>query len=135
MVTEFSLMDKYLKEEGSILLNGVQALVRLPIEQMRMDQKAGLRTGVYISGYQGSPLGELDKQLKGIERELHRHNIIWQAGINEDIAATAVYGSQMLHMFPHAQTEGVVGIWYGKTPGLDRSGDAFRHGAFLGVLL
>ncbi len=133
MADHFSLMDKYLKEEGQVLLNGVQALVRLPLEQMRSDHKAGLRTGMYISGYQGSPLGELDKHLKGIEKELIRHNIIWQAGINEDVAATAVYGSQMLHMFPHAKTEAVVGMWYGKTPGLDRSSDAFRHGTFMGA--
>jgi indolepyruvate ferredoxin oxidoreductase len=115
------------------LLTGVQALVRLPIDQHRRDTAAGLRIGTYISGYQGSPLGELDKQMRLAGQHLKEHDIVFQAGINEDIAATAIYGSQMLDAFPHARFDGVVGIWYGKAPGVDRTGDAFRHAQYIGT--
>ncbi len=119
--------------EGQIAITGVQALVRLPIDQHRRDSAAGLRVGTYITGYQGSPLGELDKQIRMAGHLLPEHDIVWRPGINEDIAATAIYGSQLLEHFPHQRFAGVNGIWYGKSPGVDRTGDAFRHGNFIGT--
>jgi indolepyruvate ferredoxin oxidoreductase len=129
----FSLDDKYTLTEGQVLLTGVQALVRLPLDQHRADQAQGLRTGTYITGYQGSPLGELDKQMRLAGKHLKDHHVVFQPGINEDIAATAVYGSQFLESFPHANYDGIIGIWYGKAPGVDRTGDAFRHAQFIGT--
>jgi indolepyruvate ferredoxin oxidoreductase len=129
----FSLDDRYLLHEGRVLLTGIQALVRLPMDQHRRDRAAGLRTGTFITGYQGSPLGELDKQLRLAGRQLQEHHIVFQPGINEDVAATAIYGSQLLEKFPHPDYDGVVGIWYGKAPGVDRTGDAFRHGQYIGT--
>ena len=118
----FNLDDRYTTPEGRVLLTGIQALVRLPMDQHRRDRAAGIRTGTYISGYQGSPLGELDKQLRLASAQLREHDIVFQAGINEDVAATAIYGSQLLEQFPHARFDPVVGIWYGKAPGVDRTG-------------
>jgi len=129
----FSLDDKYTLTEGKVLLTGVQALVRLPLDQCRADRTAGLRTGTYITGYQGSPLGELDKHMRLAGRHLKEHNVVFQPGINEDVAATAIYGTQFLESFPHANFDGIVGIWYGKAPGVDRTGDAFRHAQFIGT--
>lgn len=129
----YSLDDKYLLDSGRVAMTGIQALVRLPIVQSRLDLKAGYKVGTFITGYQGSPLGEYDKQLARTERILSEHNVIWQPGINEEVAATALYGAQLLGTFPHENYDGVVSIWYGKTPGVDRTGDAFRHGNFLGT--
>ncbi|HUJ75194.1 MAG TPA: indolepyruvate ferredoxin oxidoreductase family protein [bacterium] len=133
MAGKFTLDDKYTALEGRVLLTGIQALVRLPMDQHRRDLAAGLRTGTYISGYQGSPLGELDKQMRLAGKHLKDHEIVFQAGINEDVAATAIYGSQFLESFPHSRYDGIVGIWYGKAPGVDRTGDAFRHAQFIGT--
>jgi len=129
----FSLDDKYTRREGQIAITGVQALVRLPIDQHKRDRDAGLRVGTFISGYQGSPLGELDKHIRMAGHLLPEHDIVWQPGINEDIAATAIYGSQLLEQFPHERFHGVNGIWYGKAPGVDRTGDAFRHAQYIGT--
>jgi indolepyruvate ferredoxin oxidoreductase len=133
MARTFSLDDKYTLTEGQVLLTGVQALVRLPLDQHRRDLSTGLRTGTYVTGYQGSPLGELDKQMRLAGKHLKEHHVVFQAGINEDVAATAIYGSQFLESFPHANYDGIVGIWYGKAPGVDRTGDAFRHAQFIGT--
>ncbi|MBL4930078.1 indolepyruvate ferredoxin oxidoreductase family protein [Fuscibacter oryzae] len=122
-----SLDDKYVAESGSVFLTGTQALVRLPMIQMRRDRAAGLNTAGFISGYRGSPLGGYDQQLVKARRFLDRHDVVFQPGLNEDLAATAVWGSQQLHLSPGARKEGVVGIWYGKGPGVDRSGDVFKH--------
>ncbi|HEX9843508.1 MAG TPA: hypothetical protein VGC20_12195, partial [bacterium] len=129
----FSLDDKYTRTEGRIALNGIQALVRLPLDQARRDRAAGLRIGTYVTGYQGSPLGELDKQMRMAGRILDEHDVHFEPGINEDMAATAIYGSQFLDLFPHGRYDGVLGIWYGKAPGLDRSGDILRHAQFAGT--
>jgi indolepyruvate ferredoxin oxidoreductase len=129
----YSLDDKYTREEGIVFLNGIQALVRLPMEQVRRDRRAGLRTGVFISGYEGSPLGGYDLALQRVERLLHEHNIYFVPGVNEEIAATSVMGSQIHQLFPRPKFDGVVGIWYGKGPGVDRSGDALRHANFAGT--
>jgi indolepyruvate ferredoxin oxidoreductase len=129
----FSLMDKYLQEEGQIYLSGIQALVRLPIEQHRADQRAGLRTATLITGYRGSPLGGLDLTLERLPDLLKEYHIHFVSSVNEDLAATAVFGSQMVGLFPGAKYDGVLGIWYGKAPGVDRSGDAFKHANFAGI--
>ena len=133
MAGTFTLDDKYTLTEGKVLLTGIQALVRLPLDQHRADQAAGLRTGTFISGYQGSPLGELDKQMRLAGKHLKEHQVVFEPGINEDVAATAIYGTQFLESFPHANYDGIVGIWYGKAPGVDRTGDAFRHAQFIGT--
>ena len=133
MSEPFSLEDKYERRSGRIALTGLQALVRLPLEQCRIDRAAGLRVGTFICGYQGSPLGEYDKQLGRAARLLGEHDVYWQPGINEEVAATALYGAQLLDHFPHARFDGVTSLWYGKSPGVDRTGDAFRHGNFMGT--
>ncbi|MBM3533103.1 MAG: indolepyruvate ferredoxin oxidoreductase family protein [Alphaproteobacteria bacterium] len=126
-LAKVSLDDKYELDRGRVYLTGVQALVRLPIMQRQRDAKAGLNTGCFISGYRGSPLGGFDQQLWQAKRFLKRNNIQFQPGVNEDMAATAVWGSQQVNMFKGATVDGVFGIWYGKGPGVDRSGDVFKH--------
>ena len=123
----FDLNDKYTLTTGSIYLSGIQALTRLSLMQKQRDVADGLHTGGFISGYRGSPLGTLDKALWSIEALLTQNDIQFQAGINEDLAATAVWGSQQLNLFPGADYDGVFGLWYGKGPGVDRSGDVFKH--------
>ncbi|MBB3060371.1 indolepyruvate ferredoxin oxidoreductase family protein [Microbulbifer rhizosphaerae] len=126
-VRQISLDDRYTTLKGRVLLSGIQALVRLPIDQMRMDRVRGLNTATFISGYRGSPLGGYDQQLSRAQQLLLQHNIRFVPGVNEELAATAVWGSQQVGLFDGAEVDGVCGIWYGKTPGVDRSGDAFRH--------
>jgi len=128
-----SLDDRYELEQGHIYLNGIQALVRMPIEQARRDKLAGLRTGTFISGYPGSPLGGYDLMLQRSRKILDRYGIIHRPGENEELAATTLIGTQLLDRYPHSRYDGVTGIWYGKGPGLDRSGDALRHGNFGGT--
>src|ERR1700732_5011665 len=122
-----TLDDKYTLPSGRIYLSGVQALVRLPMLQHQRDQAAGLNTGGCISGYRGSPLGVYDNALWQARRFLQQHNIQFQPGINEDLAATAVWGSQQVNLFPQATVAGVFALWYGKGPGVDRSTDALKH--------
>ena len=122
-----ALDDKYALESGRVFLTGTQALVRLPMLQRRRDDDAGRKTGVFVSGYRGSPLGGYDKALWQARAFLARHDIHFQPGVNEDLAATAVWGSQQLGMVGPTRYDGVVGIWYGKGPGVDRCGDAIRH--------
>jgi indolepyruvate ferredoxin oxidoreductase len=122
-----TLDDKYTAEAGAVYLTGTQALVRLPMTQMRRDRAEELNTGAFISGYRGSPLGGYDQQLVKAKKFLDRHDIVFQPGLNEDLAATAVWGSQQLHLSPGARKDGLLGIWYGKGPGVDRSGDVFKH--------
>lgn len=130
---EFSFNDKYLKPEGRIILSGLQALVRIPLDQHRADQRAGLNTATFISGYRGSPVAGYDMLLEGMRPILDEHNIVFMPGVNEDLAATAVFGSQIANTFPQPKYDGVLGIWYGKSPGVDRSGDIFKHANFTGV--
>ena len=129
----FSLDAKYRQEEGTILLSGIQALVRLPLDQHRADRRRGLNTATLISGYRGSPLGGLDVTVERNQRLLREHQVVFISGVNEDLGATAVFGSQLTHLFPKPRYDGVLGMWYGKAPGVDRSGDVFKHANFAGV--
>src|SRR5260370_7891316 len=121
------LSDKFTLESGRLYLTGIQALVRLPIDQMRRDRQAGLKTGTFISGYEGSPLGGYDMALARSGKLLSEYNIHFHPGVNEDLAATAVMGSQIYEVIGKSKVEGVLGIWYGKGPGVDRSGHIFPH--------
>ncbi len=122
-----TLDDKYTRTTGRVFLTGTQALIRLPMLQRERDLAAGLNTAGFISGYRGSPLGGLDQGLWKAKKHLAEHHITFQPGVNEDLAATAVWGSQQVGLFPGAQYDGVFGMWYGKGPGVDRCGDVFRH--------
>ncbi|MDQ2089094.1 indolepyruvate ferredoxin oxidoreductase family protein [Marimonas arenosa] len=130
---EMTLEDRLSQEEGWVYMTGMQALVRLPIQQRKRDEAAGLSTGGYISGYRGSPVGTYDMNLWQAEAELKAHNVHFQPGVNEDLAATATWGSQMVGLFPGARVEGVFSIWYGKAPGMDRSMDPLRHANLAGT--
>ena len=136
-----SLDDKYLAQTGRIYLSGIQALVRLPLVQRLRDQAAGLNTGGFISGYRGSPLGGLDKAYWGAQKHLDAHHVRFVPGINEELAATSVWGSQQLHLLGESDYDGVFALWYAKGPGVDRSVDALKHmnhagtAKFGGVLL
>jgi indolepyruvate ferredoxin oxidoreductase len=129
----FTLESKYTQEEGRIYLTGIQALVRLPMDQHRADRRRGLRTATFISGYRGSPLGGFDMELERNRRLLQEHHIVHSPGLNEELAATAVMGSQQVGFYPGAKYDGVLGMWYGKGPGVDRTGDAFKHANFAGT--
>ena len=131
--SEAALEDRWSAPEGWFYMTGMQALVRLPIQQRLRDAAAGLNTGGYISGYRGSPMGRYDIELWRAGAILAQHNIVFRPGLNEDLAATAIWGAQYLTSFPGATVDGVFGIWYGKGPGVDRSGDALRHANFTGA--
>jgi indolepyruvate ferredoxin oxidoreductase len=128
-----SLDDKYTLERGPVFLSGVQAIVRLALDQRRRDARAGLATGGFISGYRGSPLGGVDSALWQVEALLKANNIHFEPGLNEELAATAVAGTQQIAAIGRGKFTGVFGIWYGKNPGLDRSGDAIKHGNAVGA--
>jgi indolepyruvate ferredoxin oxidoreductase len=128
-----SLDDKYQAETGQVLLSGIEALVRLPLDQIRRDRDDGLNTAGFISGYRGSPLSGYDQRLIKAKTLLYAHNVRFQPGVNEDLAATAVWGSQQVCLHPGAKTEGVFGVWYGKAPGVDRTGDVFKHANMSGT--
>src|SRR5919197_556542 len=130
---ELTLADKYVVGEGRILLTGIQALVRLPMDQHRADRRRGLHTATFISGYQGSPLGGLDKEIQRRRELCERHHVFHMPGLNEELGATSAWGSQLAEQLPGARYDGVLGIWYGKAPGLDRAMDSLRHGNFVGV--
>ena len=127
MTMTVRLDDKYTATDGRVFMSGTQALVRLPMVQMRRDTAAGLNTGAFISGYRGSPIGGYDQQLVRAQKFLAEHDIKFQPGVNEELAATSVWGSQQLALSPGARKDGLVGIWYGKGPGVDRCGDVFKH--------
>ncbi|MFM7785537.1 MAG: indolepyruvate ferredoxin oxidoreductase family protein, partial [Gammaproteobacteria bacterium] len=129
---EFSLDDKYSAETGRVYLSGVQALVRLPLVQRRRDLAAGLNTAGFISGYRGSPLGVYDLALWKASAFLDSHHVRFRPGVNEDLAATAVWGSQQVKEIGESPYDGVFAMWYGKGPGVDRSGDPLKHGSYAG---
>jgi len=124
----YQLEDRYLRTKGRVQMTGIQALVRLPMLQRELDRKQGLNTAGFISGYRGSPLGAYDQELWRAERFLKEQNVQFLPAINEDMAATAVLGTQQVENEPTRQVDGVFSIWYGKGPGVDRSGDALKHG-------
>lgn len=133
MLADVSIEDRYSLESGRVFLSGVQALVRLPLMQRQRDVAAGLNTAGFISGYRGSPLGGYDLSLWRAKKFLDLGHIHFQPGLNEDLAATAVWGSQQLGFIPGAKYDGVFAIWYGKGPGVDRSGDPLKHGNLAGA--
>ncbi|GAA2205514.1 indolepyruvate ferredoxin oxidoreductase family protein [Nonomuraea monospora] len=122
-----SLDDKYTALDGRVLISGIQALVRLTLEQRRLDEARGLDTRAYVTGYQGSPLGGVDLEMGRAKRFLDEAGVVFRAGLNEELAATAVAGTQLLEQVPGRRHDGVTGFWYGKNPGLDRAADAIRH--------
>ncbi|TWE09669.1 indolepyruvate ferredoxin oxidoreductase [Pseudomonas sp. AG1028] len=132
-LAEIRLDDKYRLATGHLYLTGTQALTRLPMLQKQRDTAAGLNTACFISGYRGSPLGGLDKSLWEAREFLQQNAIHFQPGVNEELGATAVWGSQQTNLFPGARYDGVFAMWYGKGPGVDRSGDVFKHGNSAGV--
>jgi indolepyruvate ferredoxin oxidoreductase len=133
VVREISLDDRYDLDEGVAFMSGVQALARVPLSQRRTDDRHGRRTSAFISGYPGSPLAGFDRELIRIRSRLAERGIVHRPGLNEDVAATSVWGSQLAAGIPGARFEGVLGMWYAKAPGLDRSGDAMRHANYSGA--
>jgi indolepyruvate ferredoxin oxidoreductase len=127
------LDDKYTLTQGRIFITGTQALVRLSMTQRQRDQQEGHHTAGYISGYRGSPLGGLDDQLGKAKKYLEQHHTLFVPGINEDLAATTIWGAQQAHLSGEGKYDGVFGMWYGKGPGVDRTGDAFRHANLAGT--
>ncbi|HEX4480240.1 MAG TPA: indolepyruvate ferredoxin oxidoreductase family protein [Rudaea sp.] len=130
---DYTLEHKYTRAEGRVYLSGVQALVRLPLMQQMRDRAAGINTAGFISGYRGSPLGGFDLELWKAKKHLQASAIEFQPGLNEDLGATMVWGTQQANLFPGAKYDGVFAMWYGKGPGVDRSGDVFKHGNAAGT--
>ncbi|HMM65542.1 MAG TPA: indolepyruvate ferredoxin oxidoreductase family protein [Dokdonella sp.] len=131
--TDYTLDHKYTRREGRIYLSGVQALVRLPLMQQMRDRAAGINAAGFISGYRGSPLGGFDLELWKAKKHLKSSNIEFIPGLNEDLGATMVWGTQQANLFEGAKYDGVFSMWYGKGPGVDRCGDVFKHGNAAGT--
>ncbi|NUT90978.1 MAG: indolepyruvate ferredoxin oxidoreductase family protein [Saccharothrix sp.] len=129
----FTLEDRYLREDGIVHLTGVQALVRVLFDRVRHDRNSGLDTAVFVSGYEGSPLAGYDLELARRSTLLDKHNVVHRPGLNEELGATAVMGSQLTATLPGRRYDGVTGFWYGKAPGLDRATDALRHAVMAGT--
>ena len=129
----YELADRYARDAGRVYLTGVQALVRLPLMQRWCDEAAGLNTAGFISGYRGSPLGTYDMALWQAKDLLDENRVRFEPGVNEDLAATAVWGSQQSVLQPGPRFDGVFGIWYGKGPGVDRSCDPIKHANYMGT--
>ncbi|MBO6824892.1 MAG: indolepyruvate ferredoxin oxidoreductase family protein [Sneathiella sp.] len=127
-IREYELKDRYVQKSGRVFLTGTQALVRIPLMQKERDKAAGLKTAGFISGYRGSPLATLDKELWSVKDTLKQEQIEFVPAVNEELAATAVLGSQQVETDPDKEVTGVFGMWYGKGPGVDRAGDALKHG-------
>jgi indolepyruvate ferredoxin oxidoreductase len=130
---DFALDDRYARQEGEVLITGVQALVRAPFDQLKADKRAGLKTTAFFSGYQGSPLGGFDRELLAHQKMMDEYGAILRPALNEELGATAVMGSQVASTFANRTYDGVIGVWYGKGPGVDRAGDAIRHAQFAGT--
>ncbi|WP_208351937.1 indolepyruvate ferredoxin oxidoreductase family protein [Pseudaestuariivita rosea] len=130
---DISLSDRYDLAKSQVLLNGTQALVRLMLMQRARDERAGLNTAGHVTGYRGSPLGAVDMQMMRAEKQLKAAQVLFQPGLNEDLAATALWGSQQAELRGEGKYDGVFGLWYGKGPGVDRTGDVFRHANMAGT--
>ena len=129
---DVALQDKYDLNKSTVFVSGTQALVRLCLLQAEKDRKAGLNTAGYVTGYRGSPLGGIDLQFSQAEQALTQAGVTFHPGLNEDLAATAVWGTQQVNLHDEGKKDGVFAIWYGKGPGVDRTGDVFRHGNLAG---
>jgi indolepyruvate ferredoxin oxidoreductase len=130
---DYSLTDRYLKDEGTVYLTGVQALVRVLLDRSRQDRARGLRSATFVSGYEGSPLAGYDLEIARRASLLDGLDVVHRPGLNEEIAATAVMGTQLARQAGELRPDGVAGVWYGKAPGLDRAGDALRHANLIGA--
>jgi indolepyruvate ferredoxin oxidoreductase len=130
---ELALDARYRLDTGEVYVTGSQALARLPVEQLRADRRSGVRSSAFVSGYQGSPLAGYDRDVKAAARAADDVEIVFRAGLNEELAATAVMGSQLAPLRPGARCDGVLGVWFGKAPGLDRASDAIRHAQYAGT--
>ncbi len=130
---EVTLDDKYTLDSGRVFLTGTQAIVRLPMLQRQRDLAAGLNTAGFISGYRGSPLGGIDQGMHGAKKYLEANHIKFHPGVNEDLAATSIWGTQQNSLFNDSKYDGVFAMWYGKGPGVDRCGDVFKHGNAAGT--
>lgn len=129
----YELADRYRAESGRVFLSGLQAIARLPVDQLRIDRAAGLNTAAFVSGYQGSPVGMFGEEVDRAHRTLPDLPVVNRPGVNEELAATSIMGSQLAVTLEDCKYDGVLGMWYGKGPGLDRAGDAIRHGVFAGT--
>lgn len=128
-----SLNDRFDITKSPVLLNGTQALVRLMLMQKERDRRAGLNTAGYVTGYRGSPLGAVDMQMNRAAKWLAAADVKFHEGLNEDLAATALWGAQQAELRGEGKFDGVFGLWYGKGPGVDRSGDVMRHANMAGT--
>ena len=133
LIREVTLGDKFDLDCGAVLMNGTQALVRLVLMQAARDRMSGLNTAGYVSGYRGSPLGAVDQQMFAAEDMLTATGVKFQPGMNEDLAATAIWGTQQAELRGEGRHDGVFALWYGKGPGVDRSGDVMRHANMAGT--
>jgi indolepyruvate ferredoxin oxidoreductase len=129
----YTLDDRYLADEGRVFLTGIQALARLPLEQLRVDRRAGLNTAALVSGYPGSPLGGYDRAVAAAAKLAPDLPVRCRPAMNEEYGATAIMGSQLASMQPDCLYDGIVGLWYGKAPGVDRAVDALRHAVYAGT--
>ena len=129
----FSLDDRYVLEDGSVYLTGIQGLVRVLRDRAILDRRHGHRTSSFVSGYEGSPLAGYDLEIARKRKILDEYDLVHRPGVNEELAATAVLGTQMAPQIGHLRSDGVTGYWYGKSPGLDRASDAIRHANLVGT--
>ena len=133
VLAEVSLDDRFDLTKSPVLLNGAQAVARLLLAQKERDRRAGLNTGGFVTGYRGSPVGGLDLQFGRLKKPFAAADIHFEPGLNEELAATAVWGAQQAEMRGEGRFDGVFSMWYGKGPGVDRSGDVFRHANLAGT--
>ena len=132
-ISSVNLTDRYDLKKKVVISSGTQALVRLMLNQAERDKEAGINSAGLVTGYRGSPLGGVDSTFNGAKKFLTEKNIVFQYGLNEDLAATALWGSQQTELRGEGKHDGVFGLWYGKGPGVDRSGDVFKHANLAGT--
>ncbi len=132
-LADYQLVDRFRVEDGRVFLSGLQAVARLPVDQLRIDRRRGLNTAAFVSGYQGSPVGTFQEEVSRSARAVPDLPLVVHPGLNEELAATSVMGSQLADSRPEKRYDGVLGVWYGKAPGLDRANDAIRHAVFAGT--